>query len=208
MLFSARAHAADLTIVHNEIAHWAGTRLLREGRRVAADIEDWHSEDLLPEARAHRPIGQLRAIERTLLHDCVYTTTTSAALAAALHATHGGRKPEVITNSFPLQAAPRRGAPGEPPTLVWFSQTLGPGRGIEEFLAAWRATSQPSRVLLVGEAAPAYVAELLGALPAERRDRLTVQGLVAPDALPALLAQQDVGLALEPTSPSLARWTR
>ena len=84
---------------------------------------------------------------------------------------------------------------------MWFSQTLGPGRGIEEFLAAWRATSQPSRVLLVGEAAPAYVAELLGALPAERRDRLTVQGLVAPDALPALLAQQDVGLALEPTSP-------
>jgi hypothetical protein len=48
MLRHAASFRADLTIVHNEVPHWVGTRLLAQGHRVAADIEDWHSEDLLP----------------------------------------------------------------------------------------------------------------------------------------------------------------
>ena len=48
LLRRARRLPADLTIVHNEVPQWVGTRLLDDGRRVAADYEDWHSEDLLP----------------------------------------------------------------------------------------------------------------------------------------------------------------
>ena len=85
LLRRARRLPADLTIVHNEVPHWVGTRLLDDGRRVAADFEDWHSEDLLPAQRAQRPLGLLRRVEQTLLTQAVHTTTTSHALAAALH---------------------------------------------------------------------------------------------------------------------------
>jgi glycosyltransferase involved in cell wall biosynthesis len=39
-------------------------------------------------------------------------------------------------------------------------------------------------------------------VPAPRRERLAWRGLVPPDALSALLVEQDVGLALEPSSPA------
>jgi glycosyltransferase involved in cell wall biosynthesis len=200
LLDAARRVPADLTIVHNEISHWAGTRLLAAGRCVAADIEDWHSEDLLPQDRRGRPLGRLRRTERTLLHGAAYTTTTSLALATALHQRYGGRMPHVLTNSFPLQADPHPGAPGSPPSFLWFSQTLGPGRGLQSFVAAWILTKQPSRLVLVGEAHAVYRARLLAGLPAEFSARVTVLPLVAPAALPTLIAEHDIGLALELTT--------
>jgi len=202
LLRRARRRPAALTIVHNEVAHWVGTRLLAEGRLVAADIEDWHSEDLLPAAQAGRPLALLRRVERTVLHRCAYTSTTSQALADALHARYGGQRPHVVTNSFPLQANPRRGPPGEPPAFFWFSQTLGPGRGLEEFLAAWQETTQPSRVVLVGEALAGYDRDLLAQLSDSRRGLVEIRPPVPPTELPALIARHDIGLALEPTTPA------
>lgn len=196
LLRKARALTADLTLVHNEVAHYVGTRLLREGRRVAADIEDWHSEDLLPQDRVGRPLGLLREIERTLLHGCIHTTTTSHALADALHGRYGGRRPEIIANSFPLQP-PRHRSTGAPPTFFWFSQTLGPGRGLEAFLAAWAQTREASQVVLLGEARGGYDAQLRALLPPGKRAQLGFRPLVSPTALPAAIAAHDIGLALE-----------
>lgn len=196
LLRRARALPADLTIVHNEVAHHVGLRLLAEGRRVAADIEDWHSEDLLPHDRVARPLQLIRDNERGLLHRAVHTTTTSHALAAALHERYGGRRPHVIANAFPLQPLPRRD-PSDVPAFFWFSQTLGPGRGLEHFLAAWARTRTPSRLVLLGEARSGYEGELLARLPAEFRARVALRPLVPPDELPAVIAQHDIGLALE-----------
>lgn len=193
----ARRIPADLTIVHNEVAHWVGVSLLREGRRVAADIEDWHSEDLLPADRRHRPLRLLRETERTLLHRAVYTTTTSRALSEGLHRRYGGNQPHVITNSFPLQPPPARSCPGDPPTFFWFSQTLGRGRGLEQFIAAWTQTRQPSRLVLLGESHGGFDAELRAHLPKSFRERLSFLPLVPPGELPALIAKHDIGLALE-----------
>lgn len=197
LLERARRRAADLTIVHNEVPHWVGRQLLKEGFRVAADIEDWHSEDLLPEQRRHRPLETLREIERDLLRHAAYTTTTSEALAEALHVRYGGVRPAVIANAFPLQPDPHRGPPGEPPAWFWFSQTLGPGRGLEAFVAAWALTVQPSRVVLLGEPVEGFVQALTARVPAERRAALTFLSPVPPAQLPSVIARHDVGLALE-----------
>lgn len=197
LLRRAQSLPADLTLVHNEVPHWVGTRLLPSGRRVAADIEDWHSEDLLPDARAGRPLALLRATERTLLHRAAYTSTTSQALAEALHTRYGGRRPLVLSNSFPLQPDPRTGPCGEPPVFFWFSQTLGPGRGLEAFLAAWHRTRRPSRVVFLGAPPSNYLTRLLQPLAPAHRSAISFLPLVAPDALPALIARHDIGLALE-----------
>ena len=200
LLRRARSLRADLTIVHNEVPQWVGARLLKEGRRVAADFEDWHSEDLLPERRRGRPLELLRAIERILLHGAVWTTTTSEALAAALHSRHGGIRPQVITNSFPLQPDPRRGPPGDPPAFFWFSQTLGPGRGLEAFLEAWTRTLQPSSLVLLGDSDGDFRERLLGSTPAQKRHAIAFLPTVRPAELAALIARHDIGLALEQNS--------
>ncbi|MBI5771153.1 MAG: glycosyltransferase [Verrucomicrobia bacterium] len=196
LLRQARALPADLTIVHNEVSHCVGLRLLDEGRRVAADIEDWHSEDLLPQDRVARPLKLIRETERGLLHRAVHTTTTSHALAAALHDRYGGRHPDVIANAFPLQPLPVR-EPAAPPVFFWFSQTLGPARGLEHFLAAWTHTRAPSRLVLLGEARGDYARELLAGLPGDFRARVSLLPLVPPAELPAVIARHDIGLALE-----------
>jgi len=200
LLAAARNISADLTIVHNEVPHWIGTRLLAEGRRVAADIEDWHSEDLRPEDRRHRPLRLLQKTEHTLLHQAAYTSTTSLALAEALHARYGGQRPHVITNSFPLQPAHVRSAPGMPPSFFWFSQTLGPSRGLEAFLAAWSLAKAPSRLVLLGEPCHGYKERLLALVPTDFRARIEFLPLVPPDELPAIIARHDIGLALEDAS--------
>ena len=198
LLRRARALPADLTIAHNEVSHYVGLRLLAEGRRVAADLEDWHSEDLLPSDRLSRPLRLIREIEHDLLHRAYHTTTTSHALAAALHARYGGTRPHVISNSFPLQPVPAaRTETDGPPAFFWFSQTLGPGRGLEHFLAAWSLTRHPSRLVLLGETRGGFNAEILARLPVDFRPRVTFLPLVPPAALPALIARHDLGLALE-----------
>jgi glycosyltransferase involved in cell wall biosynthesis len=191
---------ADLTIVHNEIPFWIGCDLLRRGRKVAADFEDWHSEDLLPTDRRGRPIDLLRGLENELLHRAIYTTTTSAALSSALAARTGAPPPQILTNSFPLQPNPRTGPPGSPPAFFWFSQTLGRGRGLEEFCEAWVLTKQPSRLVLLGQPSRGFDRELLARLPPPFAARVTLQSLVPPSELPALIARHDVGLALEQSS--------
>ncbi len=195
----ARAFAlpADLTIVHNELCHWIGCDLLQTGRRVAADFEDWHSEDLLPAERSGRPLARMRALERQLLHTAAYTATTSAALSAALARRYACPAPFVLTNSFPLQPDPRSVPTGEPPAFFWFSQTIGPGRGLEEFCAAWKRTTNPSRLVLLGAERPGYNRHLLSLLPDSFRPRVTFLPLVTNGELPGVIARHDIGLALE-----------
>jgi len=207
LLRIARRLPADLIIVHNEAPHWVGVQLMKHGRLVAADIEDWHSEDLLPEDRQRRPLSRIRAIERELVTRAAYVTTTSHAMAGALQARFGGRCPDVITNSFPLQPAPHRGAPGKPPAIFWFSQTLGAGRGLELFLSAWRQTRQPSRLALLGQPTPGFDHRLISRLPADWRSRIGFLPLVPPAELPGVIAQHDIGLATELRIPENKNYT-
>ena len=201
LLEASRQVAADLTIVHTEIAFWVGSFLLAEGRLVAADFEDWHSEDLLPEAQKSRPIKLIRRLEAEMLRKACYSSTTSEAMAGELALAYSAPRPFVLSNSFPLQAAvgPRW---AREPEMVWFSQTIGPGRGLEEFLAAWAKTKPlVGRLTLFGRPIPGYEDDLLAGLDDAFRSRISVAGPVPPDSLPGRLQEFDLGLALEPRHP-------
>jgi len=191
---------ADLVIVHTEIPFIIGRSLARRGRKVAADFEDWHSQDLRPADRRLRPLGFLARLERDLMQNACYTTTTSQALSDGLRAAYGGRPAHVLANAFPLQPDPKTGPVNRPPSLVWFSQTVGPGRGLEEFLPLWGRLATPSALTLVGAAADGYPERLAGLVPAAARERLRFQPSVPAGELPVLLARHDVGLALEEAS--------
>lgn len=203
LLGLARRIPADLTIVHTEIPIWAAPYLMADGRRVAVDVEDWYSEDLLVADRRSRPIGLLRRAESFALNHAMYGSTTSQAMADGLAAAYGCTPPIVLRNSFPLQPRSRIDRPtGEGrPRFIWFSQTIGPGRGLELFLAAWAKTTIPSEVYLLGDKRPGYREQLLRLVPVDRRERVIVIPIVTPDELPDRLAEFDLGLALEPSWP-------
>jgi glycosyltransferase involved in cell wall biosynthesis len=203
----AHAFPADLTIVHTELPLCIGYQLLARGRRVATDFEDWHSRDLLPNAQTTRPVKLIWRVERGLMQRSSYTSTTSHAMAGALHAAHGGVRPVVLTNSFPLQPDPAHVPHAGPPAFFWFSQTIGPGRGLELFLAAWRRTTQPSRCCLLGDIDDAYRMKLISRLPPERRSLLEFLPITSPEELPAVIARHDIGLALEANMPANKDYT-
>lgn len=204
LLRFARGFPADLTIVHTEIPIWAAQHLINDGRRVAVDVEDWYSEDLLYADRQSRPIRLLRHAEQFALRHAAYASATSQSMADALQAAFLCPLPVVLRNTFPLQPRARTDNPAPTPggpRFIWFSQTIGPGRGLELFFAAWARTTHPSKVYLLGDERPGFRAKLLKRLPPARRDDLHFIPLVPPDELPGQLAEFDLGLALEPNWP-------
>jgi glycosyltransferase involved in cell wall biosynthesis len=202
LLRIARRLRADLTMVHSEPGLWLGRRLLDDGLRVGVDFEDWFSHDQLPTDRGDAVRGVLRELERFHLRHAHCCLATTQVMAEALARDAGtARVPVAIPNSFPDDGGrviPDRadGAGATAVSFYWFSQTIGPARGLEALAAALP--------LLRGD----WVLHLRGALgvhagwfdaqfPPELRARIHVLAPVSNAELPARSRAHDVGLALE-----------
>ncbi len=214
---------ADLTIAHWEAALPAVVVQLRRSKRVGIDMEDWFSEDLLPAARASRPIGLLKRYERELLCHGLHSSCTSDAMAEALVERYGCRRPLTIRNVFP--AKDRESIDGQwkdrpglakfvrgnefpfdrpasvPVSIHWFSQTVGPGRGLEELMAAANNLSGDFEIHLRGESKK--YRKWLDSLPNDRlRGRLHLHPMVPNDELLSRITEHDIGYCGEPCEPA------
>ncbi|ARV61245.1 glycosyl transferase family 1 [Nostocales cyanobacterium HT-58-2] len=204
MLKAARQARADLIIVHSEAGLWVGKQLLDEGFRVGVDFEDWFSEDLSLSARAIRPIAKLKALEQFLARECTYCLTTSHAMAEALAATYQVPKPTVIYNTFPWseraqidrQKRDNRHNPSLP-SIHWFSQTIGPGRGLETLFQALPHLTTPVEIHLRGHYPESSRQWLEPQLSSQWRDRIFIHPTVPNAELLSRIAEHDIGLALE-----------
>ena len=191
MLKFAVMFHADLTIVHSEAGLWVGDQLIKRGRNVGVDFEDWFSEDLLPEARARRPIKWLRCLEARLASQCRYCLTTSSAMAAAIAKAYNASIPNVVYNVFPAGAPhPRNVAMKdrhdcELLSVHWFSQTIGPGRGIESLMGALPLLRQPVQVHLRGDCSDSTRRWLESIIPPEWRCRIFIHNTVSNEELPS-----------------------
>jgi len=203
LLARARALAADLYIAHSEPALYVAWRLMRDGRRAGVDMEDWYSQDLLAGARAQRPLGLLRRLESELLVKGAYATCPSRAMSQALVAAYGGKSPTVIYNAFP--AAERTAIDGvrkdrrntAVPSIYWFSQTLGPGRGLEDLIAALPLLDRDVEIHLRGRAAPGMNEWIRSQTPDRWHERVFLHPLVPNEELLSRLAEHDIGFAGE-----------
>lgn len=192
---AAESVTADALRLHLEAGLWiAATR----GKRLppwGVDIEDWHSEND-PDATDHDAMRLwLRRIEGRVLLAARHATTTSAALASGLAVAYRVAVPDVIPNVAPDPAfvAP---PPPHPPRLLWMSQTVGRGRGLEVLFDALRTLEMPWRLTLMGhvdDGTRRWVDEALGPMAA----RVDWQAFVQPWALDAVIAAHHIALALE-----------
>ena len=203
LLREALRRPAALYIAHSEAGLAVACELLRRGHRVGVDIEDWFSEDLLPEARRHRPLRLLRAMERKVLQHGACAFCPSEAMGAALAETYECAAPTAVYNTFPwadrdtLVGDTRDRRDPAVPSVYWVSQTLGPGRGIEDLLAALPLMSGVCEIHLRGNPAPGFAAWIDGQIPERWRGRVFLHGLVDNAALLPCIAEHDIGFAGE-----------
>lgn len=203
LLARARALAADLYIAHSEPALYVAWRLMQDGRRAGIDMEDWFAEDLLPESRRRRPLALLRFLERELLVRGVYASCPSRVLSEALAKEYGGKPPIVLYNAFPW--TDRNAIDGRRKdrrntaiaSICWYSQTLGPGRGIEDLVGAMPLLKYEAEIHLRGRAAPGMVDWIRDRVPERWRQRVFFHPLVTNEELLSRIAEHDIGFAGE-----------
>jgi glycosyltransferase involved in cell wall biosynthesis len=193
----------NLYIAHSEPGLAVAADLHRRGRRVAVDMEDWFSEDLLPEARRNRPLRLLRRLEGELLTEGGFASCPSQAMSRALAQEFGCRPPAVIYNAFAwaerrlLDGLYKDRAERGRASIHWFSQTIGPGRGLEDLLAALPQVTHAAEIHLRGNPVAGFAAWLAERTPEAWRGRILVHGLVPNQELLSRIAEHDIGFAGE-----------
>ncbi len=192
---------ADLYIAHNLGALPAAFHASRRHQaKLGFDAEDFHAGQLFPGDRMRAVVER---VERRYLPECDYLTASSPGIADAYRplAAHGG--PRVVLNAFPKTDRPASvsaGATDRPVTLYWFSQVIGPERGLEDIVRALGRTPEESSVLHVrGYWWPGYETTLrqLMAEQGVAPERLVSHALAAPGEMVRRSATYDIGLALE-----------
>src|SRR5665213_677821 len=192
---------ADLYFVHQELPLYLGCWLVKKGKKVIFDLEDWYSEDLLPEARRERPLKLLRRLERFALKNGTHVQTTSHVLASELAEAYDAEEPSVIYNTFntgEINTTTYKDRKNLKVTsLYWFSQTLGPGRGIESIIEAIKTVNYPLELHLRGNCAPNYHDVLFQLIGDQALHKLYIHPLVPNDKLGKTIREHDIGLSLE-----------
>jgi hypothetical protein len=177
--------------------------LLQEGRFVGIDAEDWFSEDLPTEARRDRPVRLLRNFERKLLTLGRYSACPSRAMSQALASEFGCPQPTVVYNAFPW--SDRKSIDGlskdrrdrSLPSIHWFSQTLGQGRGLEDLISALPLLKHEADIHLRGKPVSGFDGWLAHRVPEAWCGRIKVHGLVSNAELLSRVAEHDIGFAGE-----------
>lgn len=196
LLQMARSEPADWFIAHTQAAlPVAAAAAAHWNARLGFDCED-----LLAHALGE-PRELLRAIEVRHLPRCAYVSAASPLMAEQLALDYHIPLPLVLYNVFPLKLAdgmlaPRERHSGATVRLHWFGQTIGPGRGLEDAVAALAHLPGGVELHLRGTPSVGY-RERLQELAGRERSRLFFLPPLEHDELIRSMEAFDVGLALE-----------
>ncbi len=194
---------ADLYIAHSEAGMAIAAELMQRGRPVGVDIEDWFSEDLLPAARRNRPLGLLRRLEGRVLGGARFASCPSQAMSRALAEAYACAAPIVLYNAFrwrersSLDGLRKDRRDEGRPSVHWFSQTLGLGRGLEDVIAALPLLEHDAEIHLRGNLIQGFDRWVRARAPQRWRDKIFFHPLVPNDELLSRIAEHDIGFAGE-----------
>ena len=162
------------------------------------DLEDFHSAEEADSPAARRASRVTAELERRLLPAAAALTTSSEAIADA-YANAYGVRPVVIHNTFEMPPrAPVLELRKGPLRLYWFSQTIGPDRGLEEVVAAAGIARIPLELHLRGNAQTGYVNALRATAQRSAPNlAIMVYPPASPDRMTSLCEKYDIGLSIE-----------
>lgn len=166
--------------------------------RLGYDLEDLHLGEAPP--YAHHELRALHTLERAALPRLVHVTAASLPMAHAFADYHRCAPPVLVRNTFPASDPSQQRTFSQAQTLrlYWFSQTIGPHRGLETAIAALALLPPQVELHLRGQISASDRRALLA--PAERAGTAARIHVLAPTSPATLIdASRDhaIGLALE-----------
>lgn len=203
LFIAGRRHQPNAIIAHN-LGALPPASLLARCKNIPFffDAEDFHRA----ESREPSQNNLAERIENKILPHCRRMAAASPAIADAYRELFPDSDVTTVNNCFSLQdQQPLASANVECGIkFIWFSQTIGPDRGLLEFLEA--ATSSPTdmsmEITLIGTIEAAFEDELRTTiLPEEHRISLRILEPMAEVQIMAELQKAHVGLALEQKTP-------
>jgi glycosyltransferase involved in cell wall biosynthesis len=160
------------------------------------DFEDLHSEEYAPDGKVSNILAA--RIEGQVIGGAAFATAGSPMIADAYERSYGIR-PIPVHNTFSIAASVGADERDDRPLrLYWFSQTLGPGRGLEDILRGIGRMGGAVELHLRARPIPSYL-DALTALQRDVAPRVTMvrHDPAAPDDMVRLAQPYDAGLACE-----------
>lgn len=174
------------------------------GATYSFDAEDFHEEET--EAVVKDPLKRaaVAGVLRAFLPGTRGCTAASPLITAAYRDRHG-LDMQVVLNAFDpaMPAAPRAArefTSADPVRLYWFSQTVGPGRGLEQMVDVVARMTVPAKMQLRGFVSGDY-RERLASRAASAGVAVEFLPPGPPSAMVSLASEADLGLSLEQSFP-------
>lgn len=192
---------ADLYIGHTlqalPVVAWAAKN---HGTKFAFDAEDYHRG----ETSDDRQNDFAEAIENKYLNAAEYISTASKFISNAYHKHFERQKIITLNNFFTYtNLEPRKESKNNQPVkIVWFSQTIGLNRGLEEFISKLVLLNPNQFELHLRGTSDEFIRlHLLHNVAGQWRHRIFFHEQCSPNELNLWLQRFDIGLALEVTTP-------
>jgi glycosyltransferase involved in cell wall biosynthesis len=182
------------------LAHYLGAlpAALHAGKKynvpVIFDAEDYHRGE---EPYYKTQIADIVKVEDGLLPAVSYITTASPLICRAYQLHYPLKKVVTINNVFSsTNLQPVSECVAGELKLFWFSQNIGPNRGLELIIEAMNIADCNIQLSLLGNTRnKKYVNGLLA--KSKHRHRIQLLSTVPPDDIFAIAAKYDIGLAAE-----------
>jgi hypothetical protein len=192
----------DLVIAHNPAAFYPAYFFARKwSASFALDVEDYHpGENIASSVK----VASARLMDK-LLDKAAYVSYASP-LIREHSLKHTKRKSEnhlVVNNVFPqteFRKLTKESSPTSKLKLVWFSQHVDYGRGIERILPILDRYSDSFQLTLIGSCRPIFRKQEV-----EKRNYIVCKEPLSQAELHAELGLHDIGLALEDPMDDLNR---
>ena len=200
---AAKRHKARLYIAHMASSLPAAAIAADDhGARYGFDAEDFHSGEFPDDSKFAHNRNMVHQIESRYLPGCAYVTAASPLIAAAYEERYKIRRPSVVLNTFSAcrsaLVADESGTAVPGPSIYWFSQTIGPDRGLECAIRAVAQARVKAHLYLRGIPARGFL-RLLSARTSELgiTDRVHILPPGLPSKMEQLAAAYDIGLVGE-----------
>jgi hypothetical protein len=169
--------------------HWTK----KSGKTFSFDVEDFHPEEKIS-FQAEREKKRRYKLMKHLLPAANYITAAAPLIAREVEKLIN-QKVITINNSFSEVEfkSPKRLEENEKLKLIWFSQHISFGRGLEQFIDAAYSFKDQLSLTLVGQLDEDFHQKIIQA----KKDFIEVKKALPQEELHAKLADYDVGLALE-----------
>jgi glycosyltransferase involved in cell wall biosynthesis len=191
---------ADIYIAHNLGALPVAVQVAKKNNALTGfDAEDFHRNEVTDDASS-TDVKLKTAIEDKYIPQLNYFTAASPLIAGGYKSLYQVECTSIL-NTFPKVASYQaKENATRPLQLFWFSQTVGPNRGIELIIKAINLTNIKMQFHLLGNQVAGYK-QVLSALADPLFCDIIFYDTVAPDKVFEIAKTFDIGVAAEPHVP-------